>query len=81
MAESITVYVNDKPVKIYQGMLVKHALISYDYSLYKSCEDGESIVLDENGFEIGLEGALHEGARIYTKKIKGGEQSCSERQK
>lgn len=72
MAESITIYVNNKPVKIYQGMQVKHALISYDYSLYKSCENGESIVLDENGFEIGLEGALHEGAKIYIKRIKEG---------
>ncbi len=70
MAGSIIVYVNDKPIKIYQGMQVKHALISFDYSLYKSCEKGEFIVLDENGFEVGLEGALHEGAKIYT-KIKG----------
>ncbi|MGB9857041.1 MAG: hypothetical protein ACPLKX_02720 [Dictyoglomaceae bacterium] len=72
MPESIVVYVNDKPVKIYQGMQVKHALISYDYSLYKFCENGELIVLDENGFEVGLEGALHEGAKIYTKKVKEG---------
>ncbi|MEN2983909.1 MAG: hypothetical protein ABDH25_02655 [Dictyoglomaceae bacterium] len=71
MVECITVYVNNKPVKIYQGMQVKHALISFDYSLYKSCENGKCIVLDENGFEIGLEGALCEGAKIYTKEIKG----------
>jgi hypothetical protein len=72
MAKSIIVYVNDIPVKIYQGMQVKHALISYDYSLYKSCENGDIRVFDENGFEVGLDGALHEGAKIYTKNIKEG---------
>ncbi len=71
MVKTITIYVNNKPVKIYQGMQVKHALISFDYSLYKSCEIGDCIVLDENGFEMGLEGALHEGAKIYIKRIKG----------
>jgi len=42
-------------------------LISLDYSLYKSAEEGEILVEDENGFWLGLEGALYDSARIYTK--------------
>jgi hypothetical protein len=66
--DKIAVLVNDKPVELYYGMLVKHALISYDYSIYQACEQGEMTVEDEHGFRIGLEGALHDGARLYTSK-------------
>ena len=72
MKEKIKVFVNNKLLEVFQGMQVKHALISYDYYLYKSCENGDVIVFDENGFEIGLDGALHEGAKIYTKNIREG---------
>ncbi|PMQ02175.1 MAG: hypothetical protein CBR30_00510 [Dictyoglomus sp. NZ13-RE01] len=69
MANVITVFVNDEPVKIYQGMQVMHALISYNIDIYKKCLKGECIIFDENGFEIGLEGALHDGSKIYIKEI------------
>ena len=68
MQETIVVHVNTNPVTVYHGMQVKHALISYDYSVYQACERGDLIVEDEHGFRIGLEGALHDGAKIYTKK-------------
>jgi hypothetical protein len=71
MAERILVYVNDTPVEIFQGMAVKHALISSDYALYGASEKGEVIVEDERGFPLGLEGALDNGSRIYTRR-KGG---------
>jgi hypothetical protein len=64
----ITVFVNEKPVRIYRGMQVQHALISYDVSVYQACERGDMRVEDEHGFRVGLEGALREGAKIYTKK-------------
>ena len=69
MAGQIVVFVNEKPVTIYRGMQVKHALISYDLSVYQACERGDVRVEDEHGFRVGLEGALHDGARIYTRKV------------
>jgi hypothetical protein len=65
MNESITVYVNGKPVSIYRGMKVRHALLSFDYDLYKAVLSGRVIVKDENGFALGLEGALNKGAKIF----------------
>ncbi|MBN2515432.1 MAG: hypothetical protein JXC33_05295 [Deltaproteobacteria bacterium] len=67
MARQIFVYVNDEPVTVYEGMHVKHALISCDISLYEAAKNEEIIIEDKNGFEIGLDGALNEGERIYTR--------------
>jgi hypothetical protein len=65
MSETIVVYVNDKPVEIYRGMKVKHALISCGNELYKAAAAGDLSVRDESGFEVGLNGSLSPGARIY----------------
>ncbi len=67
MTDQISVFVNDTEVKIYPGMTVKHALISLDTSLYQAVEAGESVVVDQRGFGLGLEGSLGEGARIFTR--------------
>ena len=66
MEENIDVYVNDQKISLYRGMKVKHALIAYDQSLYKAALDGEIRVENENGFTVGLEGHLAEGAKIFT---------------
>ena len=58
------VYVNDIPVDILPGMTVKHALISA--GLLKEIEASKH-VFDEWGNEIGLNGALAEGEKIYVK--------------
>ena len=58
------VYVNDIPVDILPGMTVKHALISA--GLLEEIEASKR-TFDEWGNEIGLDGALAEGERIYTK--------------
>jgi hypothetical protein len=60
----MTVYVNDKPVDIFPGMTVKHALIGA--GLLRGM-DASKRVFDEWGNEIGLDGALSEGAKIYVK--------------
>jgi hypothetical protein len=60
----MTVYVNDKPVEIFPGMTVRHALISA--GLLDRIE-GSKKVFDELGNEIGLDGALTDGSRIYTR--------------
>ncbi len=66
MNEDMDVYVNDQKIDLYRGMKVKHALIAYDQSLYKAALSGEVRVEDENGFLVGLEGSLTEGAKIFT---------------
>lgn len=58
------VYVNDKPIEILPGMTVRHALISA--GLLKELEASKK-VYDEWGNEIGLDGALSEGAKIYVR--------------
>jgi hypothetical protein len=64
--EKIDVYVNDRKIDLYRGMKVKHALIAYDQSLYKAALDGEIRVEDANGFTVGIEGSLADGAKIFT---------------
>jgi len=56
------VYLNDHEVDLVPGMSVKHALIRLD--LLKEIEAGKK-VYDEAGHEIGLDGALSDGMRIY----------------
>jgi hypothetical protein len=60
----MTVYVNDRQIDILPGMAVKHALISA--GLLKELEASKR-VFDEWGNEIGLDGALSEGAKIFVK--------------
>jgi len=58
------VYVNHRPIEIFPGMTVKHALISA--GLLKEIEKLKK-VYDEWGNELGLDGTLFEGMKIYVK--------------
>ena len=58
------VYVNDHPVDLARGMTIKHALIHS--GLLKELEVSKR-VYDEWENEVGLDGALDEGMRIYVK--------------
>lgn len=55
---------NDREVDLAPGMSVKHALIRLD--LLKEIKAGKK-VYDAQGHEIGLDGALSDGMRIYWK--------------
>ena len=66
MKETILVYVNDQPAEIFRGMKVKHALIALDQALYAAALSGKITVHDANGFALGLDGTLQDGAKIYT---------------
>ncbi len=63
------VFVNGKKVSVYRGMSVKHALIAYDQDLYTAAREGKARVEDENGFALGLEGAMSEGAKIFVRRV------------
>jgi len=56
------IYVNDRSIDILPGMTVKHALISA--GVLKEIEISKK-AYDEWGNEIGLDGALSEGMKIY----------------
>ena len=61
------VYVNDISVDVLPGMAVKHVLIHTGF--LKEIE-GFKKVYDEWGNELGLDGALHEGMKIYVKNCR-----------
>ncbi|MCU0586985.1 MAG: hypothetical protein MUF52_02410 [Syntrophobacteraceae bacterium] len=69
MGERIRVLVNGRPVEIYRGMKVKHALIAYDQNVYAAAAEGRVVVEDVHGFRVGLEGALSDGAAITTRML------------
>lgn len=71
MTTPITVFVNDQPVKIFQGMQVKHALIACNEALYRAAQAGDLQVVDRHGFQVGLEGAVQEGTHIFTRSKSG----------
>ena len=58
------VFINDKSFHVLPGMTVKHALIRA--GLLKEIEDSKK-VYDEWGNEIGLDGELSEGMKIYVR--------------
>lgn len=58
------IYVNDRPVVLTHGMTVRHALIGADIM---NKVDSSWRVYDEWGNEVGLDGALSEGSRIYVR--------------
>lgn len=58
------VYVNDKIVDVLPGTTVKHALIRT--GLLEEIRAAKK-VYDEWGNEMGLDGALSEGMKIYVK--------------
>jgi ABC-type multidrug transport system ATPase subunit len=58
------VYVNKRPVQMLPGMTVRHALTSA--GLLKEIEKSKK-VYDEWGNELGLDGALSDGMKIYVK--------------
>jgi hypothetical protein len=58
------VYVNEQAVNILPGMTVKHALTQA--GLLAEIKSGKK-AFDERDNEIGLDGALSEGMRIYVK--------------
>ncbi len=64
MTIRIGVSINDRRVEVYAGMEVQHALTAYDPEVCAACRRGDLVVVDEHGFRVGLNGALHDGARL-----------------
>lgn len=60
----MTVFVNNLEISLFPGMTVRHALIGA--GLIDEVTAGKK-AYDEWGNELGLDGALTEGSRIYVK--------------
>ncbi len=60
----ITVYVNDKKYEVLPGMTVRHALIRA--GLLDEIAAGKK-AYDEWGQELGLDGAVSEGTKIFVR--------------
>lgn len=61
---AMEVYVNSRPVRLPPGFTVRHALINA--GLLPAVERGLK-VYDEWGNELGLEGALSEGMKLFVR--------------
>jgi len=59
---TMKVFVNDKPVQLIPGATVRHALVRE--GLLEALEQGKK-VYDEWGNELGPDGALSEGVKIF----------------
>lgn len=62
MSEKITVYVNDQPKELFFGLRVKNAIGTRWTQRVKT---HHAVVRDADGNTIDVDGALHDGERLY----------------
>lgn len=67
--ERIKVHVNGKAIWISPTFSVKHALLAYNEDSLAEVTSGEAYVADARGNEVGLEGALFDGMRLYVRGV------------
>jgi hypothetical protein len=60
----LTVYVNGEPRRFYLGLRVRHAV---GYQAAWRVERREAIVIDGDGNQIDLDGALYDGERLFVR--------------
>jgi hypothetical protein len=70
MSEHLEAYVNNRDVTVYSGMKVQHALVVHDPDIYEMCRKGRATVRTQDGFSVGLEGALQGGVRLLVARKK-----------
>ncbi len=65
MEEKITVFVDEKPKQLFLGLRVRHAI---GPRKAKAVEQRRMVVRDADGNIIDVDGALHDGQRLYLVK-------------
>lgn len=60
--EQITIYVNDKPKRIFFGMRVKNVISA---RRAQAVREYRAIIRDADGNRIDVDGALYDGERLY----------------
>lgn len=64
-SEKLTVYVNDRPKKLFRGLRVKHAVGSRTVNAVRA---HRALVRDQDGNAIDIDGALYDQERLYVAK-------------
>lgn len=69
MNDRKTVYVNNRPIEIFQWAEVQHCVNAYDSTLYVKVQKGEAEIVDEKGNAIGWGGFAGNGQHIYVRLL------------
>jgi hypothetical protein len=64
--QRLTVYVDDEPRRFFAGLRVRHAV---GYRAAWRVERREAVVIDGDGNQIDLDGALYDGERLYVRHL------------
>jgi hypothetical protein len=64
--QRLTVYVNDEPRRFFVGLRVRHAV---GYQSAWRVERREAIIMDKDGNQVDLDGALYDGERLYVEQL------------
>jgi len=64
--EQITIYVNDKPKRIFFGMRVKNAIGT---RRAQAVREHRAIIRDADGNTIDVDGALYDGERLHIARM------------
>lgn len=65
-SEKITVYVNDKPKRIFFGLRVKSAIGT---RRAQAVREHRASICDADGNRIDIDGALYDGERLYISPV------------
>lgn len=60
--QQLTVYVDDKPKRLFHGLKVKHAIGARKT---KAVREHRAVVRDVDGNQVDIDGALYDGERLY----------------
>lgn len=64
--QRLTIYVNDEPRRFYLGLRVRHAV---GYEAAWRVERRKAIIIDGDGNQLDLDGALYDGERLYVRHL------------
>lgn len=65
MKDTIEVFLDGKRNRLARGMRVRHLLGEEDVS---SVERGEAVVIEDHGYEVGLDGSLLDGMHLQMRR-------------
>jgi hypothetical protein len=60
----MTIFINQKEIRVFAGALVKDAVLAYDKKAYEFLLSGKLVVLDRYGNLLENDGELIEGQQI-----------------
>lgn len=60
--QQLTVYVDDRPKRLFHGLKVKHAIGARKT---KAVREHRAVVRDVDGNQVDIDGALYDGERLY----------------